>query len=97
MNWTQLAFGHGCLVLVIIDNPDIMSVAVAPLEADTPLIVDADTPLSFTVAMQFFEAVGRRHPQIRERHRTVQHPELAERDLFAPHPDPPPQGGRDIF
>jgi hypothetical protein len=67
---------------VIIDNLDIMSVSVAPLKADAPLIVNTDAPLAFTVAVQLFEPVRWRNSQIRERSRAVQHPELAQRNLL---------------
>jgi hypothetical protein len=82
MNRAQFVFGHGCLVLVIIDNLDIMRVTIAPLKTDAPLIVDADAPLPLTVGMKLFKPIRRRHSQIRESRRAIQHSQLAQRNLL---------------
>jgi hypothetical protein len=49
---------------VIIHNFYIPCRRPAPLKAYPPLIVDADAVLSMSVAMQGFEPIARRHPQI---------------------------------
>jgi hypothetical protein len=38
------------LALVVIDNLDFMGIAIAPLEADAPLVVDTDAVLAGPVA-----------------------------------------------
>ena len=38
--------------------------SVAPLEADTPLIIDSDTVLPRTVTAQTLEPVARRNPRL---------------------------------
>ena len=48
---------------MIIDNLYVISVAGAPPEADTPLIVDPDAVLAGSIALQGFEPVSWRHPQ----------------------------------
>ena len=42
---------------VIVTNLDTEGRAIAPLETDTPLVVDPDAPLPFTVVGQFFQPV----------------------------------------
>jgi hypothetical protein len=42
---------------VIVYNFDEVGVTVPPFKTDTPLSVDADTPLPFALAGQLFEAV----------------------------------------
>jgi len=65
---------------VIVDNLDIVSVAIAPAKADTPLIVDPDTPLPGSIADQLFQSVRRRYPQILEARRCFQHSKFSERN-----------------
>ena len=38
--------------------------SIAPLEADTPLIIDSDTVLPHTITAQALEPVTRRNPKI---------------------------------
>jgi hypothetical protein len=45
---------------MVVDDLDIVGVSFMPPETDTPLIVDADAPLSFSVSPQFFQPVRRR-------------------------------------
>jgi len=54
---------HDCLIATL---------AVAPDEAQPPLVADADAVLAGTVAVQRFEPVRRRYSQVAERHRVVQ-------------------------
>src|SRR3979411_2189834 len=51
---------------VIVHDLHIPRRSLAPFKAYPPLIVDADTVLSTPVAMQSFEPITRRHPQIVE-------------------------------
>jgi hypothetical protein len=51
---------------VIVHDLHIPCRSLAPFEAYPPLIIDADAVLSTTVAMQSFEPIARRHPQIVE-------------------------------
>jgi hypothetical protein len=57
---------------MMIDDFNIIRLTALEPEADAPLVVDADTPLPGTVSGQRFQAVGRRHAKIVERHSRVQ-------------------------
>ena len=54
--------------------------SVAPLEADTPLIIDSDTVLPRTITAQALEPVTRRNPKILQTTRGVNLPQLAQRN-----------------
>jgi hypothetical protein len=49
---------------MVVDDFDIVRTALFPLEADPPLIIDPDAPLSDAVVPQLFQPVARRYPQI---------------------------------
>ena len=44
---------------MVIDDLDIVGVPFVPPKTDTPLIVDADAPLTFSIPSQFLQPVGR--------------------------------------
>jgi hypothetical protein len=67
---------------VVIDNLDFMGVAIAPLEADAPLVVDTDAVLAGPVAAQAFESVSRWDPEIVKALSVVQHPQFPPRHLL---------------
>ena len=52
--------------------------SIAPLEADTPLIINSDTVLRRTVTTQTLEPVARRNPKILETTRSVNLTQLAQ-------------------
>jgi len=56
----QVSF-HGFSPLMVINNFDIISMAVLPVEAYPPLIVDPDAPLAFSLADKLFQPVSRRY------------------------------------
>ena len=58
--------------LVIVNYLNIMCVTVAPDETETPLIVDANAMLPFSLAMQLFQAVSRRCRQVAQFGRAIQ-------------------------
>jgi len=41
-----------------------LSASFAPVENDTPLVIDPDAPLSAPVSAQLLQPIARRHPQI---------------------------------
>jgi len=49
-------------------------------KADAPLVVDADAPLSFAVALERFEPVVGRNPEFLDANDTMKHGELAHRN-----------------
>ena len=54
--------------------------SVAPLEADTPLIINSDTVLPCSITAQTLKPVARRNPEVFETTRSVDLTQLAQRD-----------------
>ncbi|SIA36651.1 Uncharacterised protein [Mycobacteroides abscessus subsp. abscessus] len=54
--------------------------SVAPLEADTPLIIDSDTVLPRTITAQTLKPIARRNPKILQTTRSINLAQLAQRD-----------------
>ena len=54
--------------------------SIAPLEADTPLIINSDTVLPCSITAQTLKPVARRNPKILQTTRGVNLPQLAQRD-----------------
>lgn len=67
---------------MVVDDLDVVCIAVVPAEADAPLVVDPDTVLAFSIASKRFEAVPRRCSQVVELPRAVQEEQLAAGDPF---------------
>ena len=67
---------------MIIRDFNIKRVAAFPFETNPPLVVDSDTVLSFSVALQFFEAIRRRDSQVVNVDRIIDHPQFAQRHLL---------------
>src|ERR1700678_74539 len=70
-----LAYG----VSVVVDNLDTVGSSVRPTEADTPLLIDADTVGARPIALELLEPVSRRHPQIIECLGSIQDEQLPQR------------------
>jgi hypothetical protein len=66
---------------VVIDDLDVVRVAIDPAETQAELLVDADAVLANTVAMQGLQPVAGRDAQVFEPHGRVQEVELAPRDV----------------
>jgi hypothetical protein len=58
---------------MIIRDLNIKRVATFPFETNPPLAVDSDTVLSFSVALQLFEAIHRRDSQVVDVERIIYH------------------------
>ena len=67
---------------MIVHNLDILSIAIAPDKADSPLVIDADAVLALAITRELFKAIAGRNAQILQRLRVVQHGELASGDSF---------------
>src|SRR5262245_16279757 len=65
---------------VIIDNRDVVRVAVAPGETDPPLVVDADAVLPGAITAQLLQLIARRDAQVVQDLGRVDCDEFAERD-----------------
>lgn len=64
---------------MVIGDLYLLGGAIVPDKTDPPLIVDPDAVLSFAVALERFEAVAGRRPQIQKPGCRVEHIELAQR------------------
>jgi hypothetical protein len=67
---------------MIIDNLYPKDIPISPLETDAPLIIDSDTILPGSVAVQFLQTIGRRCPQVVERHCPIEHAQFPQRHLL---------------
>jgi hypothetical protein len=65
---------------VVVDDLDVVRVPRSPAETDPPLLVDADTVLAGSIALQLLQPVAGWDPQVVQHHRSVQHPEFPQRD-----------------
>jgi hypothetical protein len=67
---------------MIINNLNIVRISVLPFETDSPLIVNANAMLSFSVPRQSFKIVSRRGFKVLNCGTPIQHPELSKCDLL---------------
>lgn len=67
---------------MVVDDFDVVSVTCLPSEADTPLIVDPDAPLSRAITSKSLETVPRRNSKIVQGDGGIELPELAQRDTL---------------
>lgn len=64
--------------LVVIDDLNLISIAVAPLEADSPLAVDANGVLAGSFSGEGFQPISGRHAQILGPFRGIELNELSK-------------------
>ena len=64
---------------MIVDDLDVVGIAVTPTKANPPLVVDPDAVLSFAVASQGLQSIAGRCLQIAETARAVDLGQLAVR------------------
>lgn len=65
---------------MVIHDFDVVRGAIPPAEADSPLVVHANTVLAHPIAFEFFKPIPRRHPQVRDLFRRVDEAELAQHE-----------------
>src|SRR5580704_11672266 len=70
------------MLLMIVDDLNFVSVALAPNKTKPPLVVDSDAVLSFSIAMQRFQTISRRRHQVSQFSSAVQLPKLPARVMF---------------
>jgi len=63
MNRRKLSSSHK-RVLVIVNDLDIVGVAILPAEANTPLVVDTNTVLATAPTLKLLQSIARRYSQI---------------------------------
>jgi hypothetical protein len=90
MYWIQLSSGHttpSSDMLVIIDELNVVGVAILPTKADTPLLVHANAVLAGSIPPELLQSVTRWHAKIAEllgrvhRHEFAQHRALKIRRI----------------
>jgi hypothetical protein len=67
---------------MIVNDLNVISVAVSPKEAYTPLIIDADAALTLAVALQCFQTIPWRNHQIMQGAGTMEVKQLSTRYSF---------------
>ena len=67
---------------MIINDFHVVGVSFCPFKADAPLIVNADAVLSFAVASQSFQSVGRRDAQIIQILCVIEHTQFPQGSLL---------------
>lgn len=75
----QFSRGH-VVSSVVVDDRDVMRVAIPPDEAHPPLVVDTDAVLAGAVAAQLLQTITRWDAEVIECFRRVDRDELAEHD-----------------
>lgn len=65
---------------MVVNDFYVVRVASAPSKADTPLVVDTDAVLAFSVSAEHFQAITRRYPKVVQPNRTMQVNQFSSRD-----------------
>ena len=68
------------MLLVIVNDLDIVRIGTCPSEADPPLVVDADAVLPGTRSLELLKPVRRRHSEVVQVSRPVDHVQFPQRD-----------------
>ena len=64
------------MLLVIVGDLDLESIALPPDEANSPLVIDPNAVLTLAVAREFLEVVSRRNIQICQAISCIQNPKF---------------------
>ena len=64
---------------MVVHDLHVVGIAVCPLEADAPLVVDANAELADSVVLQFLKVVGAWDFQVVKALRRIEHAELSPR------------------
>jgi hypothetical protein len=62
---------------MVIFHFDFVGVSPAPAEADSPLVIHADTALTTTITCKFFQSISRRDTQLAKRFGGIQDQQLS--------------------
>ena len=65
---------------MVVNDLDVMRVAILPAKADPPLIVDPDTVLSSAIALELLEPVARRNTKVVQGFSCVHNHQLPQHD-----------------
>ncbi len=64
---------------MIVDDFDVVRIAISPPKANSPLVVDPDAVLALSVAAEFLQSIARRNSQITKRSGRLEDEELPQR------------------
>jgi len=64
---------------MVIDNLDIVGISIGPPETYTPLVVDANAELAFSIARELLQSTPGRHSKIIKRFRRIDHVQSHQR------------------
>src|SRR5215471_16079157 len=67
-------------LLMIVRDLYFVGMALVPLKAYAPSLIDANTVLPLTIARELFKTIARRHAEIVESFRRIQHRQFSPRD-----------------
>ena len=67
---------------MIINNLNIVCILILPSETDSPLIINANAVLPFSIPGQGFKLVSKRDSKVLDCRAAIQHPELSECDFL---------------
>src|ERR1035438_351816 len=81
-------FAHEVSPSMVVDNLNVPRTLRCPKKAHTKLVVDANAILPGAPALQRFQSVARRHPEIVECHGPVEHCQLAHGHRLDVHKPP---------
>src|SRR4029450_4782396 len=70
---------HGGLLMIVRDL-HVVGMALVPPKADAPALIDANTVLPITIAGELFKAIARRHVEVVESFRRIQHRQFTPRN-----------------
>ena len=73
---------------MVVDDLDIVRIAIVPYEAETPLVVDPYAVLASSIALERFEAIPGRHFQIIQSASDLELSQFAPRDRSDVHESP---------
>jgi len=67
---------------VIVGYLHIVGVALPPLKANAPPVIDPNAVLSRSLSRHFLQVIRRWNPKVIERDGIIEHPQLAQRGLL---------------
>jgi hypothetical protein len=78
MDRIHFLFVHGLFPLMVVNDFDLVCASISPDKANSPLSIDSNAVLSFSIPMQTLELVFRGYFQVFEPDCCIDHPELTE-------------------
>ena len=67
---------------MVINNLDSIGSGFRPHKTDSPLVINANAVLPFSIILQCLKPIGWRYPEIIKRLRLIQHEQFSQHDLL---------------